>query len=185
MCYRNRGEFIKAYVLFQQASENDLDACIYHGFCLEHGVGVDKNGQEATVLYQKGFEVAEKTRESSPAAAFIPEHCSHTSNGQQDRNWNCLFKQTVEEGGEHGLTRLGLMYKYGKGIEQNFGEAVKLLLLAEKKGSNIAGDKVGKLYFEGERVQKDDIGAATHFRRAADNGCTSGCIQLARTLSEG
>lgn len=103
---------------------------------------MEKNAPEAISSYQKGFGSIEKVEDTSPAAAFALYHEVHES-------WS--FVQSVAEGSEHGLARLGLMFRHGHDFENDYYEAIRLLLLAEKKGSKVAAVELGKIYFEGDQ----------------------------------
>lgn len=164
----------KAFRLFKRASASDLEACIYAGICLSQGLGVQQNLQDAKLFYQKGFCAEGKDEEMSFAAAFALS--CETSD---------LFQKSILEGSERGLARLGLMYRHGRGVEKNVDEAIRLLLLAEKKGSSIAGVEMGRVYAEGDGVQQDDISAVAHFLRALRNGLMTGSAKLAESLSRG
>lgn len=83
------------------------------------------------------------------------------------------------------LAHAGLLHRRGQIMEKNVEEAIRLLLLAEKKGSDIAGVEMGTIYAEGDGVQQDDISAAAHFHRATRNGYTTGSSDLAESLLRG
>lgn len=92
-----------------------------------------------------------------------------------------LFKQAIEKGNEQALARLGLLYLRGRGLETDFGEALPLLLLAEKKGSEIASVEIGNMYYYGKGQHLDYM---AHFRRASLNGYLLGTIELGHCYNE-
>lgn len=160
----------EAFRLLEQASKSNVEAKILGGHCLEHGLGVPKNSKKAILAYQEGFGAIDSVEKKSPAAACV------LTDEERD---NPLFMQAVEEGSEHGLARLGLMYKLGKDVEQDTYEAIRLLLLAEKNGSTIAAVQMGKIYSEADGVYEDNIAAVAHLRRPAKDNFMPAAIELA------
>lgn len=176
MHHLRHGRHIQAFQLFKQASKHDVEANIYVGYCFENGLGVAKNEEEAISMYQKGFGGSESVGKQSEAVAFV------LGLGHDESR---LFKQTIEMGDENGLARLGLMYCNGRGEDMDFDYALRLLLMAEKKGSTIAGVEIGNAYYFGYRVHVDYISAVAHFRRAFLNGYMPGTVELAHCYFNG
>lgn len=95
----------KAFNLFKQASELILESNIFLGYCFEHGLGIAKNETEALLSYHRGFGGEDRVEQESEGASFI---------FQQARYGSHWLKQAIEDGNEHGLARLGILYKQGK-----------------------------------------------------------------------
>lgn len=65
---------------------------------------------------------------------------------------------------------LGLMYRTGKGVEQNKEQAVAWYRKAAKQGNAKAMFNLGTAYFNGDGVGIDDITAYAWFTLAHENG---------------
>ncbi|HEY1065337.1 MAG TPA: tetratricopeptide repeat protein, partial [Pirellulales bacterium] len=72
-------------------------------------------------------------------------------------------------------------------IEQDVVLGVKFLEEAERAGSKVAGDELGRLYFHGKVVNKNAITAVHWFRRAAegDDGYGPAKLHLAKCYLSG
>ena len=62
------------------------------------------------------------------------------------------------------------MYEYGKGVPQNYPEAMKWYLKAARQGNVFAQNSVGHLYLDCKGVEQDFSTAKEWFFRAADQG---------------
>ena len=65
------------------------------------------------------------------------------------------------------------MYRLGRGIPQDFVEAVKWTRLAADQGDASAQFSLGVAYGVGEGVPQDDVEAVAWYRKAADQGYAS------------
>ncbi|SVD98861.1 uncharacterized protein METZ01_LOCUS451715, partial [marine metagenome] len=65
---------------------------------------------------------------------------------------------------------LGLMFRKGQGVTQDYKEAVKLFRLAAEKGMANAQLNLGMMYSQGEGVEKDYKEAVKFYRLAAEQG---------------
>lgn len=173
--YLRHNRHKEAFQLFKQASKYDNEAYIPVGFCYAHGLGVEENELEAISLYQKGFRLQDRTEKTSEVADIVLDADS----------W--LFKKAIEKGNEYGRARLGILYQNGSesGLAVDYSEALRLLLMAEKKGSNIASVEIGNIHYFGDGDQVDYISAAAHFRQAHMNGWTQGTVELGHCYYDG
>ncbi|KQC10226.1 MAG: hypothetical protein APR62_12490 [Smithella sp. SDB] len=80
---------------------------------------------------------------------------------------NC--RKSAERGDVMSQTRLGEMYFYGKGVSQNYVEALKWLLKAAEQGHVEAYYTLGCMYEEGKGVARDLAEAAKWFRKAGEH----------------
>ena len=62
------------------------------------------------------------------------------------------------------------MYYEGKGVPQDYEEAVKWYRLAADRGNADAQCNLGQMYYEGEGVPQDYNEAVNWFQLAADQG---------------
>jgi TPR repeat protein len=79
-------------------------------------------------------------------------------------------KAKAEKGDAYSQNLLGVMYDDGKGVEQDFKEAVKWCRKAADQGYVNAQTNLGTMYDNGEGVLEDDKEAFKWFRKAADQG---------------
>ena len=85
---------------------------------------------------------------------------------------------------------LGVFYAEGRGVEQDYAEAVKWLRKAAKdskyrKGISGAKSQLGDCYFNGKGVEQDYDKAMMWYRRAADQGNELAMFRIAVCYAEG
>ncbi|CAG8494222.1 479_t:CDS:2, partial [Cetraspora pellucida] len=105
------------------------------GFFYEYGIGTDINHYMAYDMYSKA----------------IKDVCVTISSDDQDYLSNNLLKENQRI----GLISLGLLYKYGRGIEVNQLKAFRLFLKSISKGSLLGMCYVGDCYDDGHGVVQD------------------------------
>lgn len=76
----------------------------------------------------------------------------------------------AQKGDEYAQFILGTLYHHGKGIPQDYGQALQWYRKAAEQGSDVAQNNLGILYRNGEGVPKDDNQAAVWWRKAAEQG---------------
>ena len=74
----------------------------------------------------------------------------------------------AEQGDANAQNSLGWMYNWGKGIAQNFQEAVKWYRLAAEQGYASAQANLGVMYSNGKGVPQDHQEALKWYRLAAE-----------------
>ena len=80
------------------------------------------------------------------------------------------FTPLAEAGHTDAQLQLGLMYKNGIGVPQDYKEAVKWYRLAAEAGNSAALFNVGKMYNDGKGVPQDEAEAVKWFLRASEKG---------------
>ena len=70
----------------------------------------------------------------------------------------------------HGQYNLGMVYEHGRGVTQDYAQAVKWYRLAAEQGLADAQYRLGSMYDEGRGVKQDYAEAAIWYRVAADKG---------------
>jgi len=80
------------------------------------------------------------------------------------------LRQRAEQGEAFAQASLGIMYRAGEGIPQDYVEAVKWLRLAADQDHAFAQVALGFLYGTGEGVLENNVVAVTWYRLAADQG---------------
>ena len=94
---------------------------------------------------------------------------------EENRSTLDLLKQRAEQGhawaqNELGFmynNNLGVMYRFGDGVAQDYVEAVRLFRLAAEQGIARSQTNLGNMYYLGQGVAQDDAEAVRLFRLAA------------------
>jgi TPR repeat protein len=97
------------------------------------------------------------------------------------------FKTLAEQGDGRSQFYLGVMYYggEGKGVAQNYAEAVKWFRKAADQGNIAAQSNLGWIYYEGQGVAKDYAEAVKWFRKAAEQGNAEAQYNLGVMYDEG
>ncbi|MGA9304989.1 MAG: tetratricopeptide repeat protein [Candidatus Sulfotelmatobacter sp.] len=96
----------------------------------------------------------------------------------------------AERGDARAQFWLGAAYERGKGIEQDFGQALKWLMESAKRGSADAQNLLGQMYEDAEGVPQDYRQAAKWYRAACEHrpdygGAGQGCNNLGLLYLDG
>ena len=92
------------------------------------------------------------------------------------------LEQAVENataGNVNAQYNLGMMYRYGEGVPQDYAEAMKWLRLAADQGVAEAQHRIGQMHHNGEGVPQDYAEAVKWYRLAADQGFAVPRLNLA------
>ena len=85
----------------------------------------------------------------------------------------------AEQGDAGAQYNLGLMYRNGQGVPQDYKTAVKWYTLAAEQGIALAQNVLGEIYFKGQRGIPQNYSAAFAWhKRAADNGVVDSWAHL-------
>ena len=95
------------------------------------------------------------------------------------------FKPLAEGGNRTAQDQLGHYYYQGKGVPQNYKEAVKWFILASEQGSFVAQRQLGNMYKNGEGVPQDYKEAIKWYRLAAEQGSSIAQIDLGGMYYQG
>ena len=79
-----------------------------------------------------------------------------------------LYRILAVRGDVDSQRTLGIWYKHGKNIKQDFSEAEKWLRMAADKGDAMSQTLLGYLYYEGQGVKKNLYLAFDWYKKAAD-----------------
>ena len=80
------------------------------------------------------------------------------------------IEKKAKQGDAKAQFNLGVLYRNGKGVEQNHAEAAKWYLLAAKQGHAKARVNLGILYRKGEGVEQNHAEAVKWYLLAAEQG---------------
>ena len=96
-----------------------------------------------------------------------------------------LYSPAAKNADAEAQYRLGLMYKFGWGVERDLKLAANWLRRAADQQHAEAQAELGVLYKLGRGVQEDAAEAARWFRSAADSGVGIAQLNLARAYKDG
>ena len=90
-----------------------------------------------------------------------------------------------EQGDAEAQSTLGVMYRNGESVPQDYAEAVRWYRLAADQGYADAQHNAGLMYANGQGVRQDDAEAVRWYRLAADQGHVSAQFDLGTRYSSG
>lgn len=122
-------------------------------------------------------------------AALILSRCSgpqpiHEKPGEAKVSLEELLDR-AEAGEVEAQVTLGLRYKHGMQLPQDFGEALKWLLRASRQGNAFAQARLGAMYRDGLGAARNYAEAVKWFRKSADQGDSTAQLALGLLFREG
>ena len=78
-----------------------------------------------------------------------------------------LWRLAAEQGEALAQSSLGVMYHEGRGVPQDYAEAIEWIQLAAEQGHAAAQYNLGVMYSRGRGVPRDDVQALMWFSLAA------------------
>jgi TPR repeat protein len=93
--------------------------------------------------------------------------------GGEERNYPKAalhYQQLADQGHKVAQYMLGVMYRHGRGVDQDDARAVHWYRKAAKQGVASAHYNLGYMYMHGMGVDQDMQQAAYHYKQAADQG---------------
>ena len=94
-------------------------------------------------------------------------------------------KRLAEQGDASAQYNLGVMYSFGRGVPENYAEAVRWWRLAAEQGIARAQYELGAMYEIGLGVPENDVEAVKWYRLAAEQGYASAQYKLGNMYDEG
>ena len=94
------------------------------------------------------------------------------------------LRKLAEEGNVTAQNRLGLFYKFGKGVPQNYGQAKRWFEEAAKQGHAEAQINLGMLYLREDAPPRSPQMAIFWFSRAAEQGVVPAFTKLGQMYQE-
>ena len=100
-----------------------------------------------------------------------------------NKNYSCLtelLNEAIELGDIRSCSLLGDMYRFGHGVDKQYGSAIEMYELAIKRGADFSDPYfgLGWIYQCGEGYQ-DYTKAKEMYEKAIDLGCDTSCLRLA------
>jgi uncharacterized protein len=98
-------------------------------------------------------------------------------------NW--LLRPLADQGDAIAQYDLGFLYDTGRGVTQDYGEAMRWYRLAAKQGNALAQFNLGFMYANGHGVSQGYVEAAKWYLLSAEQGCTWAQFYLGFFLANG
>lgn len=152
---------VKAVKWYKKSAEqgND-DAKTDLGWCYYCGYGVEENVQKAEEL------LLDAANEGSNLAMLRLGHIySNDGNATRAIDW---YKKAAEHGKAYANTCIGVIYRNGNGIKQNYAKAYDYFKKAANDGEKDAQNYLGLMFLQGEHVKENDEKAVAYFQQAAE-----------------
>lgn len=97
--------------------------------------------------------------------------------GSVDRDIVQLY-MVAKDGDAAAQVRLGGMYYYGMGVEQDYIKAVAWFRKAAEQGDDVAQEILGEIYYRGDGVKQDYTQAVFWFTKSAEQGNANAQVAL-------
>jgi TPR repeat protein/transglutaminase-like putative cysteine protease len=95
------------------------------------------------------------------------------------------LRPLAERGDARAQSYLGNMYESGRGVERDYGEALRWFLLAAEQGDAYSESELADLYDKGHGVARDEKRAAEWYAKAAEHNHTHSQACLATMYRDG
>ena len=139
----------------------------------ENNFWSEEFGQQVTQSFIEGLSLLKKKGDTKNIDSI-----------NKNTDINTLFK-LANQGNKEGEYYLGYCYYYGKGIKQDYNEAVKWYKLAADQGYETAQYNLGECYYYGEGVKQDYYEAVKWYKLAAEQGYKSAQCDLGYCYENG
>ena len=80
--------------------------------------------------------------------------CTHHNAGRYNQAYP-LYRRAAEQGYADAQNMLGDMYRIGRGVRQDYAEALKWFRKAADKGHPSAQNCIGEMYWSGQGVRQN------------------------------
>ncbi len=208
-----KGEFETAYHIFKQLAEEGVPRAMYFmGEYLRGGYGyyfgLDYDEEGGFQWHQKGAElgdplcilntsymyegeekkniqqsIIDKIREMAQVGdIFAKNELADIVEGEEKFE---LLKESAGHGLARSMEKLGDMYEFGTGIEENKVEAFRWYMKAAELGNKDALADVGWCYAEGHGVDLDINKAIEYYEKSIKRGCDWGAVGVGVIYRDG
>lgn len=197
----------RAWELLEAACRHqDQEAC--HGLAelYEKGIGTPQNLPEATRLYRANCDagytpscnnlaliLAREDRDPSQAQEVLELACKggeaiacfnlgfRAESGTLASNKEIAasyYRRSCELGYAEGCYYIGVMLRYGDGVEKDEAGGLRLYEKSCQAGYSRACSAIGSLFETGTGAEKSNEKATKYYRQACDSGFARGCTNL-------
>ena len=157
----NDENFYKAFEFFELGNVSYWGEIFY-------GEGVKQDDEQAAVWYEKAAELG-----------YVDAKIKLDLIRSEKENFEEALKQYKEranQGYSPAASHLGFIYFYGKGVEQDYKEALKWF---KAEGDHLLRyHALGYMYEKGLGTEKDIEQAIKYYKKAADQGCGPSMYRL-------
>ena len=108
--------------------------------------------------------------EKSEQSTGKPQKPGNAAKPSQGNSQSKEFKSLAEQGNATAQYELGVMYHNGRGVPQDYAEAVNWYRKAADQGYATAQNNLGVMYRTGKGVPQDNAEAVNWYRKAAEQG---------------
>ena len=180
-CYfNNKGvkrDTLKAIEWWQRAANNgSADAQYELGCCYAEGCGVELDRDKAIELWRKA------ARQGHINAEAYVLYLDNEGYNTYAASW---YLEAASQGHADAQYELGCCYAEGKGVAQDYAEAVVWWHKAAEHCVAMAQSELGYCYAEGKGVEQDYTVAASWWSFAAENGIAEAQYELGCCYAEG
>lgn len=162
----------EAFAMYQDlASQGNTDARAQLGEFYLTGRGVEKD-------YNKGFALLKMLSEKGNirSQVFLADQFARDGKWKNSAKW---YMKAANQGDYLGQYRLGMMYKAGNGVVENYNKAIEWILISAEQGYGRAQYRLGHIYSKGDITSKDLKKAIEWYTKSAEQGM-DGPYSLAR-----
>jgi uncharacterized protein len=96
-----------------------------------------------------------------------------------------MVSEAAEQGFAMAESNIGTMYIYGRGVPQDFGEAMRWYHKAADQGLALGQFNIGAMYLNGKGVPRDYSEAVKWYQKAADQGLADAQYNLGMMYRDG
>ena len=160
----------------EAAAFSHRDAKFYLAYSLLIGKGTEQNKEQGLAAL------------SALAAGGHVESMMHLANHYRkvdyDQGWEIfdrikdLYERALKAGSPEAALSLGVLYKEGKLVEQDFSIAFRYFTIASEMGSLQADVHIAHSLAAGLGIKRDYLAARRHYLEAADNDLAGGFMGL-------
>jgi TPR repeat protein len=137
-----------------------------YAWCLNHGIGVERNDEDAVYRYRQAAEQGYIYSQNNLAVAYDRGEGTERNPAEALR-W---FRLAANGGDVLAQLNLGRMYESGRGTAQDMAQASHWYLTAAAKGLATAQFKSAVALEYGKGIAKDLSQAIAWYRKAAEQG---------------
>ncbi|MBP7464482.1 MAG: SEL1-like repeat protein, partial [Bacteroidales bacterium] len=155
-----------AYYSFSELYDTgDKEACYYLAQLFYRGDGVQQSNEKAKQYAEEGISNGKNINGYILGALNEGEVAENYYKKAFDE-----MKSSAESGNAISQCNLGYMYASGKGVSQDYYEALKWYRKSAEQGYARAQCNLGNMYCNGEGVSQDKTEAVNWYRKAAEQG---------------
>ena len=147
----------------------------------QHELKISKTGYEtltkSLVVKEEQSEVSGTLKSSINKVALLSDSklvnmgVEANKKGNYSEEYQCYLKALeINKNNMYAQYNIGLCYEYGRGVTQNYNEAVKWYRKAAEQGNASAQNNLGGCYYNGRGVTQDYYEAVKWYRKAAEQG---------------